>query len=383
MKFFKRKGFVPVFSVIVVAGGIVVFLNINENNKQSISENEVRSHLEQMYDAEVAGVTMKQDVYKALITKSGSVYVVEMNAVTGDVYSLEETDEFVVEKANVNKEESIEAATEKTLVIFEEPLLKIDDTTNSVAQVDIVKPPTKIIINEKPKNSSKILEKKEKSILAETITPKGVLSSQIKIEDKPSVVVKEEKPITEVLKEALKDVLKPETSKADETKEEKPKDEVAKTEPVKTEVTKTEVTKTEVTKTEASKTDVAKEESAKSESSKTEETKSGETKVVAPSQSPSLTAQAEAKKPETEQKTEKPATILISEDQAIKTAQQQVKGTVESSSFVKTNEGGYYLIVMKATLSESDSKDTAKAKQTKATIQVHSISGKILTVTWE
>lgn len=371
MKFFKRKGFVPVFSAILVAGGIVVLLVINENNKQSISENEARSHLERMFDAEVAGVTMKQDVYKALITKSGSVYVVEMNAVTGDVYSLEETDEFVVEKANDKKEESIDVTSEKTLEILEEPLLKIDDTTNSVTQVDIVKPPTKIIINEKPKSSSTILDTKEKSILAETITPKGVLSSQIKIEDKPSIVVKEEKPIKEVIKDALKDVLKPEASKTEETKEEKPKEEVAKTESIKTEVTKPETSKTEVAKEETT---------TKPESSKTEETKVGDTQVAAP---PSQSVQTETKKPEAESKPEKPTTVLISEDQAIKTAQQQVKGTVENSSFVKTNEGGYYLIVMKATLPESDSKDTTKAKQTKATIQVHAISGKILTVTWE
>ncbi|MER2010640.1 MAG: PepSY domain-containing protein, partial [Psychrobacillus sp.] len=67
-------------------------------------------------------------------------------------------------------------------------------------------------------------------------------------------------------------------------------------------------------------------------------------------------------------------------EQATKIAQQQYKGTVDSNSFIKTNEGGYYLIVMQT--ADGNSKDS-KDKKTKATIQVHAISGKILSVTWE
>ncbi|WP_391120223.1 PepSY domain-containing protein [Psychrobacillus sp. L3] len=364
MKFFKRKGFLSVFIAIFAAFGVGILLNITHKT-QSISENEVRSQLEQMYDAEVAGVTMKQDVYKAVITKSGTFYLVEMNAVTGDVYSLEQTDEFDLDKQIVVSEDSAKDVKGNTLEIQEQPLLQSSDETNFTAKVEIVKPPTKIVITEKPKNANtkSATTQSRKSTVA--ISPKGLKSTQTKVEEK----LPEEKQIKEekTIKEVIKDVLKSESSKTEEAKVEKDKD-------------KEDVSKVEQTKTEVAKTEIVKEESPLSETSKLEDTKAEEqqTTPIKP-----LAIQSDAKKPDADSKTDKAPTVLISEEQAIKTAQQQIKGTVESNSFVKTNEGGYYLIVMKASLSDTDSKEGSKTKQSKATIQVHAISGKILSVTWE
>lgn len=62
-------------------------------------------------------------------------------------------------------------------------------------------------------------------------------------------------------------------------------------------------------------------------------------------------------------------TVLISENQAIKIALSQLKGEVEDVDFVRTNEGGYYLVEI------DDNQDDD------ATFQIHAISGKILSVT--
>ncbi|TQR21320.1 PepSY domain-containing protein [Psychrobacillus vulpis] len=364
MKFLNIKGFLPSIITITVLIGIGILINISQKNQPPITEHEVRSQLEQMYDAEVAGVTMKKDVYNAVITKSGAVYLVEMNAVTGDVNSLEQTDEFIIEKTSNMQEETIEFPLEETLAIMEQPVIKKDAKTDNVAKVEMVKPPTKIVITEKPKNDTTKSDVVETPKTTENTSPKGLKSAQSKVEVKPSEE-KAEKPIKEVLKDAIKEVLKQEASKTEETKTDVPKEEVA---------------KTEVAKVEVSKPETVKEESTKPDTSKTEETKIEEKQN--PSQS--LTAQTEEKKPDGEAKNEKPSTtVLITEEQAIKIAQQQQKGTVETSSFVKTNEGGYYLIVMKISMSESDSKESSKEKKGKATIQVHAISGKVLSVTWE
>lgn len=363
MKFFNRKRLLSIVIAITVALGITVLLNIMQRSNQSISENEVRSQLEQMYGAEVADISMSQDVYKAVIRKSGSAYLVEMNPITGNINSLEQTDEDVIKEYSSLPEKSEENVTEETLEISEEPLVKGTDEINSMTKVETVKPPTKIIVTEKPKNSSTDSKKTEKPKATEPSSPKEVKSSQIKIEEK-AVEEKEEKPIKEVIKDAIKDVLKPESTKTEDGKEDKPKDEG---------------TKSEVAKTEVPKQDAVKEETVKSETAKTDDTKVEEPQVTV---AQTTTSQTDGKKTDVESKGEKATTILISEEQAIKTAQQQVKGTVESSSFVKTNEGGYYLIMMKASVSENDSKDSSKPKQTKATIQVHAISGKILSVTW-
>lgn len=62
-------------------------------------------------------------------------------------------------------------------------------------------------------------------------------------------------------------------------------------------------------------------------------------------------------------------TVLISEKQAIKIARGQLKGEVEDVEFVRTNDGGYYLVEI------DDNQDD------EATFQIHAISGKILSVT--
>lgn len=61
---------------------------------------------------------------------------------------------------------------------------------------------------------------------------------------------------------------------------------------------------------------------------------------------------------------------LISESKAIEIAQSRLSGEVEDVSFEKTNEGGYFLV-------EIDGGDDDQ----EAVIQVHAISGKILSVT--
>ncbi|WP_186668168.1 PepSY domain-containing protein [Sporosarcina sp. BP05] len=65
---------------------------------------------------------------------------------------------------------------------------------------------------------------------------------------------------------------------------------------------------------------------------------------------------------------------LITQEQAIKIALGQIKSEivdeVDDFSYVKTDDGGYYLI-------EIDTKDNREA-----TFQIHAISGKIMTVSW-
>lgn len=67
--------------------------------------------------------------------------------------------------------------------------------------------------------------------------------------------------------------------------------------------------------------------------------------------------------------------VLITQDQAIKIALGQIKSgkvdEVDDFSYVKTDDGGYYLI-------EIDTKDNREA-----TIQIHAISGKIMSLSWE
>lgn len=62
---------------------------------------------------------------------------------------------------------------------------------------------------------------------------------------------------------------------------------------------------------------------------------------------------------------------LITKEKAISIAKTQLKGEVDDFSYEKTNDGGYYLIEIEA------------ADDREGTFQIHAISGKIMSVTWD
>lgn len=394
MKFMKMKKF---FIVCFATMGIIVIVFIVNigSDQLPITENNVRTQLEQMYDAEVAEVKKNEDVYEAIIAKSGQVYLVEMNASTGDVNSLEHTDEFIIQEVplepsvtyeeieNDHKENSKTLKDSTKIEIVESHIISSNGTT-------------KLVIIEKPKGTSSNIKVVENPNIAEK---KNSKQTSVAKDTKA-----EEKPMKEVFKDAIKGVLATENTKTveivkEETKKDLKTEVTNKTEVPKTETAKAEVSKTDSSKTEASKSDLEKSEQAttkpirteaeKSETSKSETTVKTEVSKTEPSKTvvQQKTETNEVTVTKTEEKktevTEKPVTVLITVDEALKIANQQLKGIVESNSFVKTNEGGYYLIVMTASKTEETKDANAKDKKTKSTIQVHAISGKILSVTWE
>jgi len=67
--------------------------------------------------------------------------------------------------------------------------------------------------------------------------------------------------------------------------------------------------------------------------------------------------------------------VIITKEQAIDIALGQLKGDVDKVEFESTSEGGFYLIEI-----EQDNKD---ADDIEAVFQIHAISGKIMSVTWD
>jgi len=76
---------------------------------------------------------------------------------------------------------------------------------------------------------------------------------------------------------------------------------------------------------------------------------------------------AEKKVEPQEQPIEEP---IITEQQAIQIALKQLKGEVDSVDFEETSEGGYYLVEI-------------ETQEDEATFQIHAVSGKVLSVTWD
>lgn len=67
-------------------------------------------------------------------------------------------------------------------------------------------------------------------------------------------------------------------------------------------------------------------------------------------------------------------TVHISEQQAVKIALGQLNGKVDDVDFIDTKEGGYYLVEINIDVDDGPNE---------ATYQIHAISGKVMTVTWD
>ncbi len=90
---------------------------------------------------------------------------------------------------------------------------------------------------------------------------------------------------------------------------------------------------------------------------------------------------SKAETPSSEAVEKKPAppkkdaqTVLISKKEAIQIALSQLNGEVDDVDFVRTSEGGYYLVEIEVDNDE---------RGDEAVYQIHAISGKILSVTWD
>lgn len=355
MRFTKKKKIVFVclatFGIMV----IVFIANTIDANRIPITENNVRSQLEHMYDAEVAEVKKNEDVYEAIIAKSGQVYLVEMNAATGDVNSLEHTDDFIIEEVpSIQKE-----ITDK--VVDDSPA-KTPSTEDKVKSKKKSSTGTsKLVVSEKPKESSEKVKVVEKPKDTENKSKKGTSSKK---EEKV-----EEKPIKKVIKNAIKDVLNKEENKTETASKEKKKVEVKKDEIAKAEVSKATIESDSI-KLEPEKIEALTSEPAKVDAPKTETAD-----VPKSEESISSKETISIKTEEKSEDVEKNATVLITPEEATKLALASQKGVIESNTFVRTNEGGYYLVVMAI--------ESSKEKKSKATVQVHAISGKVLSITWE
>ncbi|WP_432353914.1 PepSY domain-containing protein [Sporosarcina sp. A2] len=81
--------------------------------------------------------------------------------------------------------------------------------------------------------------------------------------------------------------------------------------------------------------------------------------------------------PQTKPPVSKPApqkTVMLTEQQAVQIALRQLNGEVDDVDFVNTSDGGYYLVEIEIDVDDGPDE---------ATYQIHAISGKIMSVTWD
>ncbi len=334
MKMKQRKQWLTFISIVVVIG-IGVAYAFMTSKSQVITETEVRNQLSSLYDAEVADVQITKDVYTVVITKSGSAYLVEMNPKNGEIFSLQPTEEQPVSKQAHSTSSNI-SNKEKELPSSTKPKSEPDSTNEQRTSTNISKPGTakedKSVSQDE--NRSKISAGRQKQ---ET----GTVEEQVSIEGLP----------------------------IDETQPATPSGETV------TQPTNTEAVAPNDTKQPSS--EEKKDEQISAESTKETVSDSKGAPALIGENAITIATVNESKTDESAKETQ-PSTMYISKKKAVRIALEQYKGSFEKLSFEKKEDGGFYLVTLKDITSEKDSKEKQKA-----TVQIHAISGKILSVTWE
>ena len=89
----KKPWFIPiVLTVIIIVAG-QLYTSGKLTKAEALPEQEIRSQLETIYDGEVKELVLDGSVYRAIVTKIGAEYDVEVDASTGKVLALFQTKE--------------------------------------------------------------------------------------------------------------------------------------------------------------------------------------------------------------------------------------------------------------------------------------------------
>ena len=88
MKILRKPWALPLILtiIILVAGGL--FIGNLMTKEAPLSSEEIQKRLENIYDGKVENLTLENGVYLAEITRSDALYSVEVDAVNGEVLTL-------------------------------------------------------------------------------------------------------------------------------------------------------------------------------------------------------------------------------------------------------------------------------------------------------
>lgn len=122
MKIVKKPWFIPLLltSVILVIG--IVYISNLLSQEEQLSSDEIQTRLEAMYEGTVDSLVMKDGVYLAEMTRAGALYTAEVDAVSGNVLSMNQLSDMIIE---LEPEPEPEPEPEQPKVLSEEEIRKV------------------------------------------------------------------------------------------------------------------------------------------------------------------------------------------------------------------------------------------------------------------
>ena len=183
MNILKKPWFIPIVLTIIIVVVGQLYTSGKLTKAEALPEQEIRSQLETIYDGEVKELVLDGSIYRAIVTKIGAEYDVEVDASTGKVLALFQTKEsskpdIVMDsgegKDDVNTEEAeppVEDSVDQTGKSASGVTDKVDNKASEKPQSNVTEKPksnsdvNKAPANPKPANQPAKQEKQPKRVL--------------------------------------------------------------------------------------------------------------------------------------------------------------------------------------------------------------------------
>ena len=107
MKIVKKPWVIPLLFSIIILVVVGLYIGSLLKTEKPLSDDEIRSQLEEMYGGTVDSLSLKNGIYVAELTRSGAHYSAKVDGVTGKVLSLDQHSEMEKESPQVLSEEEI------------------------------------------------------------------------------------------------------------------------------------------------------------------------------------------------------------------------------------------------------------------------------------
>ena len=88
MKIVKKPWVIPLLFSIIILVVVGLYIGSLLKTEKPLSDDEIRSQLEEMYGGTVDSLSLKNGIYVAELTRSGALYSAKVDGVTGKVLSL-------------------------------------------------------------------------------------------------------------------------------------------------------------------------------------------------------------------------------------------------------------------------------------------------------
>lgn len=114
MSIWKKPWFIPIVLTILIVVAGQLYTSGKLTKAETLPEQDIRSHLSEIYGGEVKDLNLNGSVYKATVSKTGAEYDVEVDAKSGKVLSLIQTKETSNPDIVMESDEGQKAQTDET-----------------------------------------------------------------------------------------------------------------------------------------------------------------------------------------------------------------------------------------------------------------------------